>query len=737
MGSAPKEARTRAGLSPRQHSATGNASDTSAVTAHSDVTFEPSPKISIERAEQLQSALYRISDCSHAASDLQQLYRSIHKIIGELIYAQNFYIALLDSTGEWLHFAYSADDKESHARRRLRKGLTEYVLRTGKPLLVDKQMIDNLKQVGELEQDLGAVCVDWMGAPLKSAATVFGVVALQSYDERIRYTEKDKEILTFVSQHIASAIDGKCKEEALRESEARYRSLVQSAVYGIYRSSVDDRFLDVNPALVSMLGYDSAEQLLKVSLTRDLYVDPEQRMRLIAEHERSRSVQNIEVRWRRRDGRPITVRLSGRSITNSEGEPTQFEMIAEDVTERRALEDQLRQSQKMEAIGSLAGGIAHDFNNLLTVIKGYSELMLEELEAADPLHAEVEEIKRAADRAASLTRQLLAFSRQQVLAPRVLDLNSVIQNMDKLLHRLLGEDIELTTSLDPDLGHTKADPGQLEQVVMNLAVNARDAMPNGGQLTIETMNVELDETYVREHVAVKPGPYVMIAVSDTGIGITEEIRGRIFEPFFTTKEPGKGTGLGLSTVYGIVKQSEGYVWVYSEAGIGTTFKVYLPRVDAPADVTPYYTTNGLPACGGTETILLVEDEDGVRALVRQILVKQGYTVLESRHAGEALLLCERHQGKIDLLLTDVVLQQMGGRELAERLTRSRPELRVLYISGYTDDAIVQHGVLNAGTAFLQKPFTTDALTRKVRQVLNANLHGSSEDNVPAAPLASS
>ena len=737
MGSAPKEARTRAGLSPRQHSATGNACNTSAVTAHSDVAFEHGPKISIERAEQLQSALYRISDCSHAASDLPQLYRSIHNIIAELIYAQNFYIALLDPTGEWLHFVYSADDKESHAPRRLRKGLTEYVLRTGKPLLVDKQIIDNLKQVGELEQDLGAVCVDWMGAPLKSAATVFGVVALQSYDERIRYTEKDKEILTFVSQHIASAIDGKCKEEALRESEARYRSLVQSAVYGIYRSSVDDRFLDVNPALVSMLGYDSAEQLLKVSLTRDLYVDPEQRMRLIAEHERSRSVQNIEVRWRRRDGRPITVRLSGRSITNSEGEPTQFEMIAEDVTERRALEDQLRQSQKMEAIGSLAGGIAHDFNNLLTVIKGYSELMLEELEPADPLHAEVEEIKRAADRAASLTRQLLAFSRQQVLAPRVLDVNSVIHNMDRLLHRLLGEDIELTTSLNPDLGHTKADPGQLEQVVMNLAVNARDAMPNGGQLTIETMNVDLDETYVREHVAVKPGPYVMIAVSDTGVGMTEEIRGRIFEPFFTTKEPGKGTGLGLSTVYGIVKQSEGYVWVYSEPGIGTTFKVYLPRVDAPADVTPYYITNGLSACGGTETILLVEDEDGVRALVRQILVKQGYTVLESRHAGEALLLCERHQGKIDLLLTDVVLQQMSGRELAERLTRSRPELRVLYISGYTDDAIVQHGVLNAGTAFLQKPFTTDALTRKVRQVLNANLHSSSEDNVAAAPLASS
>ena len=691
-----------------------------------------------ERTEQLQEALYRISDCSHAASDLQQLYRSIHKIVSGLTYAENFYIALVDETGEWLHFAYSADQKESHAPRRLRKGLTEYVLRTGKPLLVDKETIESLKQTGELEQDLGAACVDWMGAPLNAGSTAFGVVALQSYVESIRYSDGDKEILTFVSQHIASAIDRKRKEEALRKSEARYRSLVHSAVYGIYRSSVDDRFLDVNPALVSMLGYDSAEELLGVRLTRDLYVDPEQRTRLISEHQRGTSVQNVEVRWRRKDGHPITVRLSGRSIVNDKGEPAEFEMIAEDVTERRALEDQLRQAQKMEAIGRLAGGIAHDFNNLLTVIKGYSELMLEELELADPLHGEVEEVKKAADRAASLTRQLLAFSRQQVLAPRVLDLNIVIHNMERLLHRLLGEDIELTTGLEPTLGHTKADPGQIEQVVMNLAVNARDAMPNGGKLTIETMNVELDENYVREHVAVRPGPYVMIAISDTGIGMTEEIRSRIFEPFFTTKEPGKGTGLGLSTVYGIVKQSDGYVWVYSEPGIGTTFKIYLPRVDAPADITTHE-TNGLPTYRGTETILLVEDEDGVRALVRQILVKQGYTVLESRHAGEALLLCERHQGMIDLLLTDVVLHQMSGRELAERLTTVRPKMRVLYISGYTDDAVVQHGVLEAGTAFLQKPFTTDALTRKVRQVLNANLSTTtrSGENVPFEPLANS
>jgi len=374
----------------------------------------------------------------------------------------------------------------------------------------------------------------------------------------------------------------------------------------------------------------------------------------------------------------------------------------------------------MEAVGRLAGGIAHDFNNLLTVIKGYSELMLDELGSADPLRAEVDEIKKAADRAATLTRQLLAFSRQQVLAPKVIDLNTVVSNMDKLLHRLLGEDIDLFTVLEHGLGRVKADPGQIEQVIMNLAVNARDTMTQGGKLTVETTNVDLDENYARDHVSVKPGRYVMLAVTDTGVGMTEKVKSRIFEPFFTTKEVGKGTGLGLSTVYGIIKQSGGYIWVYSEVGIGSTFKVYLPCVEAPIELP---SLNGFqPARRGYETVLLVEDEDGVRALMRQVLHKHGYNVLESRHGGEALLTCERHQGKIDLLLTDVVLEQMSGRDLAERLLKVRPEMKVLYVSGYADDAIVHHGVLNAGMAFLQKPFTTEALARKIRYVLDGPSH---------------
>jgi CheY-like chemotaxis protein len=375
----------------------------------------------------------------------------------------------------------------------------------------------------------------------------------------------------------------------------------------------------------------------------------------------------------------------------------------------------------MEAVGRLAGGIAHDFNNLLTVMKGYSELMLDELDTADPLRTEVDEIKKAADRAAALTRQLLAFSRQQVLAPKILDLNSVVGNMDKLLRRLLGEDIDLFTVLEPGLARVKADPGQLEQVLMNLAVNARDAMPSGGKLTVETANVDLDENYTRDHASVKPGSYVMVAMTDTGTGMSDKVKSRIFEPFFTTKEIGKGTGLGLSTVYGIIKQSGGYIWVYSEVGIGSTFKVYLPAVDAPAEI-PAATTQQ-PARRGSETVLLVEDEDGVRALMRQVLHKHGYNVLESRHGGEALLMCERHSGKIDVLLTDVVLEQMSGRELAERLIKVRPEMKVLYVSGYADDAIVHHGELNAGVAFLQKPFTTEALARKIRYVLDGAARG--------------
>ena len=378
---------------------------------------------------------------------------------------------------------------------------------------------------------------------------------------------------------------------------------------------------------------------------------------------------------------------------------------------------QLEQAQKMDAIGRLAGGVAHDFNNLLTVILGRTDILLHPLKPDDPMRRGVELIQRTAGRAADLTRQLLAFSRKQVLEPVVLDLSAVSIDMKDMLGRLIGEDIALLTTPTANLGRVKADRGQVEQVIMNLAVNARDAMPQGGRLILETANVDLDEEYVRRHVGARPGPHVMLAVADTGSGIPREIQAQIFEPFFTTKEQGKGTGLGLATVYGIVKQSGGYIEVDSEPGRGTTFRIYLPRLDAAA-ATVDRNPRPVAAAGGTETILLVEDEEGVRELARDILRASGYTVLEARNGAEALLLCERHQGPLDLLLTDVVMPRMSGRELAERLGPLRPDLSVLYMSGYTDDAVIRHGVLGAGTAFLQKPFTPAALAHRVRETLD-------------------
>ncbi len=380
----------------------------------------------------------------------------------------------------------------------------------------------------------------------------------------------------------------------------------------------------------------------------------------------------------------------------------------------RRSEEQLRQSQKMEAIGVLAGGVAHDFNNILSVILSFSEMLMQDLQENDPMRTDLSEIKEAGQRAAALTRQLLAFSRQQVIDPKVLDLNDIIKNMDKMLRRIIREDVELTTIPFAELGQCRSDTGQIEQVIMNLVVNARDAMPDGGKLTIETANVELDDAYASAHVGVKPGRYVMLGVSDTGTGMDKVTQARIFEPFFTTKEKGKGTGLGLSTVFGIAEQSGGSVLVYSELGKGTTFKVYLPFTDeAPSAARPKVMVTNLR---GTETVLLVEDEDQIRNVARGILQRHGYRVIECRNAGEALLTCEQYSGTIHLLLSDVVMPQMSGKQLADRLAPVRPGMKVLFMSGYTDGALV--GQLAAGSAFLQKPLTPGALTRKVREVLD-------------------
>ena len=666
-------------------------------------------------AEQLQTALYRIATTTSSAQDLQELFAEIHEIVGELMDARNFYVALYDAIKDLVSFPYFVDEEDATDEPRPpKKGLTEYLLRTGQPLLANPEVFERLVASGEVET-VGAPSLDWLGVPLKTGDNVFGVLVVQSYSEKVRYGEREKEILTFVSHHVASAIQHKRNQDALRDSEMRYRTLVQSAVYGIFGWNLEQRFTDVNPALVAILGYESPEDVLALPSASDVYVDPAQHEEIVNTLLTVGQLRGMEVQWRRRDGKSITVRLSGRTLLDQHG-TTGFEIIVEDITERRLLEEQLRQSQKMEAVGQLAGGVAHDFNNLLTIIKGNSQLLLERLHEADSRRGGVEQIQKAADKAASLTSQLLAFSRKQVVAFRVLDLNAVLSNMIQLLPRLLGERIELSIVQGKELGSVKADPGQIEQIIMNLALNARDAMPSGGRLTLETRNVDLDCSYSDQQIQVEAGRYVQLAVSDTGVGIDPEALPHIFEPFFTTKPAGKGTGLGLSTVYGIVQQSNGYIWAYSDPGVGTTFKLYLPRVDQRAETLDAQPSSS-EVSAGFETVLLVEDEDGVRSLIQLLLQRNGYRVLEAHNAEHALQIAESTKDKIHLLLTDLILPRLGGRELAERITAFRPEIKCLFMSGYTDDSVLKSGVFENQTPFLQKPFSMEALLHKIRDVL--------------------
>jgi PAS domain S-box-containing protein len=502
--------------------------------------------------------------------------------------------------------------------------------------------------------------------------------------------------------------------KVLRESEARYRLLVENAAYGIFRTAPDGKFLDANNALAIMLGYDSVAELLEVNIS-SVYAHPDARAPLIAATIEKGFADGLEIEWIRKDGQPLMVRLSSRLIREPNGELC-FEGIVENVTEWRALETQLRQAQKMEAVGRLAGGVAHDFNNLLMVIKGHTELLMERVAPEHPDFRKIDQIKKAADRAAGLTRQLLAFSRMQVMQPRVMDLNNTISEMGKMLPRLIGEDIELAILTKPHLGHVKADAGQMEQVILNLTVNARDAMPSGGKLLIETSNVELDEAYARTHPPLVPGRFVMLAVTDTGIGMDAATQAHIFEPFFTTKEKGKGTGLGLATVYGVVKQSGGFVWVYSELGKGSTFKIYLPRVDEAAEAdSEKKRREELPR--GTGTILLAEDEREVREVAREFLELAGYSVIEAKHGLDALELAEKHGGSIDLLVTDMVMPGMGGRELANRLLAICPALKVIYMSGYTEYANFKNADFELHNVMLQKPFTRLVLAQAVHKIL--------------------
>jgi two-component system cell cycle sensor histidine kinase/response regulator CckA len=528
------------------------------------------------------------------------------------------------------------------------------------------------------------------------------------------------------SRSVASLLDitelEKIKE-SLTESEVRYRELVQSANSIILRLDTRGNIVFMNDFGLRFYGYRE-DELLGRNVVGALVPDTDSSgsdlgaliREILQQPDRYPTSEHESIL---RDRKRVRVSWANKGVYDKEGRLVGLLGIGNDVTQQRTLEEQYLQAQKMEAVGRLAGGLAHDFNNLLGVITGHSELALMNLQEEDTLRQSFEQIREASRRAAALTRQLLAFSRKQVLNPGVLNLNSVIAETEKLLRRLIGEDIELSTVLAADLGSVVVDPGQIEQVIMNLAVNARDAMPEGGRLILETANVELDESYAREHADVEAGRYVMLAVSDSGIGMDYTVRAHIFEPFFTTKEASKGTGLGLATVYGIIKQSNGHLWVYSEPGQGTTFKIYLPRVDAAPAERGADIPSGLPL-QGTETVLLVEDEEALRNITRKALLRFGYTVLDAPNGETALEVAAQYAGPIHVLVTDVVMPGMTGRRLAEQLVALRPGIRVLFTSGYTDDAIVRHGVLEPGTAFLQKPFTQEELSHKLRQVLDVS-----------------
>jgi PAS domain S-box-containing protein len=652
----------------------------------------------------------------HAVSvtdNLDDLLRRIHQALGKVLDAENCFVALHDPSTGMFHFPFFVDKFDPVSPpQEMEKSCTAYVFRTGRAIVMSQKLFDELASQGQVEL-VGTPSPSWLGVPLRTPAKTIGVLVVQNYESENVYTERDLEFLSSVGGQIALAIERKRSEERVRESEARLRVLIEQLPAVVWTVDRNLKFTSAEGAGLARLGL-KPNQIVGMSLPEYLETS-DQTCLPVASHLRAVA------------GEPVTFPLEWKGgsyachvepLRGAAGEAQGAICMALDVTDRKKLEEQFRQAQKMEAVGRLAGGIAHDFNNLLMVIQGYADLLAERLPKGDSLYRNAVQIQTAAQRASSLTQQLLAFSRRQMLAPEILNVQSVVADMEKMLRRLIGEDVELQTSSEADLWLVRADRSQIEQVIMNLAVNARDAMPHGGRLTIETANVDLEGTITHPPAVLAPGKYVMLAVTDNGCGMDAKTQAHIFEPFFTTKEKGKGTGLGLATVYGIVKQSGGYIWVYSEPEHGTTFKIYLPKIEAPiaaAGRDRPVDTRSLPR--GSEVVLLVEDETGVRELARQYLEMSGYTVLEAEDGHTALELAGMHAGPIHLLLTDVVMPGISGRELADRVAVIRPGIKILYMSGYTDQSVVRHGILEGDAILLQKPFTLAALAAKLREVL--------------------
>ena len=659
------------------------------------------------------------SEVVHALNEtanLDQLLMRIHEALKGILPAENFFVALHNPEMDTFHFPFFVDEYDTAPPpQKVGRSCTAYVFRTGQARLIPQSAFDRLAAEGEVEL-VGSPSPSWLGVPLKTPTATIGVLVLQHYEDENAYDQRDLEFMESVGGHIALAIERRRSEEELRRNESILRLLFEHNPLPIWLHEIEtEKFLRVNQAAVELYGY-SAEEFEGIRISQ---IRPEsQRDSGYDGEKRAEAKAGEREFWlhQAKDGRTFEVELISHELEYA-GKRVGL-VVAQDISERRHLESQLRQAQKMEAVGRLAGGVAHDFNNLLMVIKGHSELLLNALDSSTQIARKVEQIDKSADRATALTRQLLAFSRRQVLQPQIINVNSIVEEMGKLLPRLIGEDIELVIRTAKSAGSVRADASQMEQVIMNLAVNARDAMPNGGKLVIETANADIEQTYTASHPLMKPGPYVQLVVTDSGIGMDAETQAHIFEPFFTTKEKGKGTGLGLATVYGIVKQSGGFIWVYSELGKGTSFKIYLPRVGQTEEhgATPRAAAE-LPM--GTETVLLTEDEQDVREIARQFLESGGYRVIEAKNGAEAIRLAAEHRGRIQLLVTDMVMPGMTGQELASRLQREHPGLNVVFMSGYSEHAATEMADADPSVRLLTKPFSRAAILRTVREILRA------------------
>jgi PAS domain S-box-containing protein len=666
-----------------------------------------------KRAEAERQASMEIIRSVNMTDNLDDLLRGIHVALKKVLYAENCFVALHEPATDMFHFPFLADQFDAAPPpQKVGQSCTAYVFRTGKAMLIPQSVFDRLVEQGKVEL-VGTPSPSWLGVPLRSPSATIGVLVVQHYQDPGAYTQRDLEFLSSVGGQIALAIERKRHEVALRESEARLRVLIEQLPAILWTIDKNLRFTSAMGAGLTRVGLHANEIVGKT--LSEFFETSDANFLPITSHRRAvmGEPNTFHMEWR--NG---SYACHAEPLRNENGRCEGAICMALDVSDRKKLEEQLRQAQKMEAVGRLAGGIAHDFNNLLMVIQGHAELLTDRMKPGESLRRNAEQIQEASQRATSLTRQLLAFSRKQMLAPVVLNVQAVVSDMGKILRRLIGEDVELVTVNAPDLKRVKADRSQIEQVIMNLAVNARDAMPRGGKLTIETTNVEFDDSYSRAPVVLMPGRYVMLAVTDNGCGMDADTQAHIFEPFYTTKEKGKGTGLGLATVYGIVKQSGGYVWVYSEIGRGTTFKIYLPSVEeevAPREIRQAVAS--LPR--GTETVLLVEDEEGVRELAKEYLESCGYKVLVAQNGQAAIDLVSKHSGPIDLIMTDIVMPGLSGSDLAKKVQSLRPDIRVVYMSGYTDQAIIHHGILSSDVLLLQKPFTMSTLAHKLREALSA------------------